>query len=108
MWGGRVRTGYRARIPESGHIPGGDLSGFPLVGQGHRTGHARHARTATDGADLALRLLTESADPVVRPVVERVTRRRPAITEAAFVELGRPAGADDRIADLLTAFGVAR
>ncbi|GGU92632.1 TetR family transcriptional regulator [Streptomyces filipinensis] len=95
----------------------------------------RHAHTATQGADLALRLLTESADPVVRPVVERVTRRRLAIIEAAFAELGRPADQarhfasmtyaaylglaalrrvdaapadhEEYIADLLAAFGVA-
>jgi AcrR family transcriptional regulator len=95
----------------------------------------RHAHTATEGADLALRLLTESEDPVVRPVVERVTRRRLEIIEAAFVELGRspaqarhfasvtyaaylgtaalrrvgaaPADQDDYIADLLSAFGIA-
>ncbi|MFD0684105.1 TetR/AcrR family transcriptional regulator [Actinomadura fibrosa] len=51
----------------------------------------RHAHAATEGADLALRLLTESGDPIIRPVVERVTRRRLAIIEAAFVELGRSA-----------------
>ncbi|MFI0486935.1 TetR/AcrR family transcriptional regulator [Actinomadura sp. 9N215] len=51
----------------------------------------RQAYAAVEGADLALRLLTESGDPVVRPVAERVTRRRLAIIEAAFAELGRPA-----------------
>lgn len=51
----------------------------------------RHSHSAAEGAGLALRLLTESADPIVRPAVERVTRRRLAIIEAAFVELGRPA-----------------
>jgi AcrR family transcriptional regulator len=49
---------------------------------------ARNAFAATGSADLSLQLLTESADPVVRPVVERVTRRRLAVIEAAFTELG--------------------
>jgi len=53
---------------------------------------ARNAFAATRTADLALRLLTESGDPVVRPVVERVTRRRLAVIQAAFTELGRPPG----------------
>jgi AcrR family transcriptional regulator len=52
---------------------------------------ARNAFAATESADLSLRLLTESADPIVRPVVERVTRRRLAVIEAAFTELGHPA-----------------
>jgi AcrR family transcriptional regulator len=53
---------------------------------------ARNAFAATRTADLALRLLTESGDPIVRPVVERVTRRRLAVIEAAFTELGHPSG----------------
>jgi AcrR family transcriptional regulator len=55
---------------------------------------ARAAFAATEGADLALRLLTEPASPddPVRPVAERVTRRRLAVIEAAFAELGHPAG----------------
>lgn len=53
---------------------------------------ARNAFAATESADLALRLLTEAADPIVRPVVERVTRRRLAVIEAAFTELGHSAG----------------
>src|SRR5262249_33451506 len=42
---------------------------------------ARNAFAATEIADLSLQLLTESADPIVRPVVERVTRRRLAVIE---------------------------
>lgn len=53
---------------------------------------ARHAFAATEGADLALRMLTESADPSVRAVAERVTQRRLAVIEAAFTELGHPTG----------------
>lgn len=52
---------------------------------------ARNAFAATESADLTLRLLTESSDPIVRPVAERVTRRRLAVIEAAFTELGHPA-----------------
>jgi AcrR family transcriptional regulator len=52
---------------------------------------ARNAFAATGSADLTLRLLTEPADPLVRAVAERVTRRRLAVIEAAFTELGRPA-----------------
>ncbi|GAB3907267.1 TetR/AcrR family transcriptional regulator [Kibdelosporangium lantanae] len=51
---------------------------------------ALNAFTATGTADLALRLLMEP-DPVVRAVVQRVTRRRVAVIEAAFSELGHPA-----------------
>jgi len=51
----------------------------------------RHAFAATGGGDLALSLLMHAGDPVVRPVVERVTRRRLATIEAAFAELGQPA-----------------
>jgi AcrR family transcriptional regulator len=50
----------------------------------------RHAFAATRGADLALRLLTESDDPAVLRVAARVTRRRLAVIEAAFTELGLP------------------
>ncbi|MGE5132831.1 MAG: TetR family transcriptional regulator [Gemmatimonadota bacterium] len=50
------------------------------------------AFAATGTADLALTLLTEADDPVIRPVVERVTRRRLAVIEAAFAELGHPPG----------------
>jgi hypothetical protein len=64
---------------------------FFYLGGAGLTSSACFFRTAGDGADLALRLLTESADPIVRPVVERVTRRRLAVLEAAFTELGRPA-----------------
>ena len=49
-----------------------------------------HAFAAAEGSDLTLRLLTESPDPVVRPAAERVTRRRLAVIEAAFAELGHP------------------
>jgi AcrR family transcriptional regulator len=52
----------------------------------------RHAFAATKGADLSLRLLTESDDPSVRRVAERVTRRRLAVMEAAYTELGLPSG----------------
>jgi hypothetical protein len=52
---------------------------------------ARAAFGATESADLALRLLSESADPVVRPIAQRATRRRLATIEAAFAELGHPA-----------------
>jgi AcrR family transcriptional regulator len=52
---------------------------------------ARDAFAATKGADLALRLLTEASDPAVRAVAGRVTRRRLAVIEAAFTELGHPA-----------------
>src|SRR5262249_46095301 len=51
---------------------------------------ARNAFAATESADLALLLLTASADPIVRPVAERVTRRRLAVIENAFTELGPP------------------
>ena len=51
---------------------------------------ARNAFAATESADLALLLLTTSADPIVRPVAERVTRRRLAVIENAFTELGHP------------------
>jgi len=50
----------------------------------------RHAAAATEGADLSLRLLVESGDPVVRAAAERVTRRRLAVIEASFAELGHP------------------
>ncbi|WP_433174269.1 TetR/AcrR family transcriptional regulator [Actinoallomurus sp. CA-150999] len=43
-----------------------------------------------DDGDLALRLLTASDDPAVRSVAERVTRRRLAVIETAFAELGHP------------------
>jgi AcrR family transcriptional regulator len=49
----------------------------------------RHAFAAPAGADLALRLLTES-EPSVRQVAERVTRRRLAILTETFAELGLP------------------
>jgi AcrR family transcriptional regulator len=49
-----------------------------------------HAFAAAEGSDLTLRLLTESDDPVVRPVAERVTRRRLTVIEATFAELGHP------------------
>lgn len=52
----------------------------------------RPGRAAPGRGNLALRLLTESADPAVRPVVERVTARRLAVIESAFAELGHPAG----------------
>lgn len=51
----------------------------------------RHAAAATEGADLALRLLVEADDPVVRAAAERVTRRRLTVIAAAFAELGHPA-----------------
>jgi AcrR family transcriptional regulator len=51
---------------------------------------ARAAFAATQPADLALRLLTET-DPLVQPVAQRVTQRRIAVIEAAFAELGQPA-----------------
>jgi AcrR family transcriptional regulator len=50
----------------------------------------RHAFAAPAGADLALRLLTESSDPTAGPVAERVTRRRLAVLTDAFAELGLP------------------
>ena len=48
------------------------------------------ALAATGTADLALTLLTEADDPVIGPVAARVTRRRLAVIEAAFAELGHP------------------
>ncbi len=51
---------------------------------------ASAAFAATGTADLALRLLTDADDPLIGPVVERVTRRRLTVIEAAFAELGRP------------------
>jgi AcrR family transcriptional regulator len=48
----------------------------------------RNAFAASEGADLALRLLTESAESAVHEVAERVTRRRLAVMEAMFTELG--------------------
>src|SRR5437879_1154915 len=42
----------------------------------------RHAFAAAESGDLALRLLGSADDPVVREVVERVTRRRIAVIEA--------------------------
>jgi AcrR family transcriptional regulator len=60
------------------------------------------AFTATGSADLALRLLMEP-DPVVRSVVQRVTRRRIAVIEAAFSELGHPAGRAGHYADAMYA-----
>lgn len=53
----------------------------------------KQAFTETEGGDLALRLLSEAtdeSDPAVRLVTERVTRRRLAVIEAAFTELGFP------------------
>jgi AcrR family transcriptional regulator len=50
----------------------------------------RHAFAAPAGADLALRLLTESDDPAVRPAAERVTRRRLAVLADTFADLGLP------------------
>jgi hypothetical protein len=50
----------------------------------------RHAFAAPAGADLALRLLTESGEPAVGPVAERVTRRRLAVLTDTFTELGQP------------------
>jgi AcrR family transcriptional regulator len=52
---------------------------------------ARAAFAATQPADLALRLLTEPADPAVAAAAKRVTERRIAVIEAAFAELGQPA-----------------
>lgn len=52
---------------------------------------AHGAFAATGYADLSLRLMTEASDPVVRATAARVTRRRLAVIEAAFAELGRPA-----------------
>jgi AcrR family transcriptional regulator len=52
---------------------------------------ARAAFAATQPADLALRLLTEPADPAVAAAAKRVTERRIAVIEAAFTELGQPA-----------------
>src|SRR5262249_34752015 len=51
---------------------------------------ARAAFAATQPADLALRLLTEPADPAVAAAARRVTERRIAVIEAAFTELGQP------------------
>ncbi|MYW03877.1 TetR/AcrR family transcriptional regulator [Streptomyces sp. SID3343] len=48
----------------------------------------RHAFTSTRGGALALVLLTESDDPTVRAVAERVTHRRLITIEAALTELG--------------------
>ncbi|GAA3233418.1 helix-turn-helix domain-containing protein [Actinocorallia longicatena] len=57
------------------------------------------AFAATESGDLALRLLTEAEDEVVRPVVERVTARRLAVIAGSFEELGLPpAAARDRAA----------
>jgi AcrR family transcriptional regulator len=50
----------------------------------------RHAFAAPASADLALRLLTESDEPAVGPVAERVTRRRLAVLTDTFTELGQP------------------
>jgi AcrR family transcriptional regulator len=50
----------------------------------------RHAFAAPAGADLALRLLTESAESPARRVAERVTRRRLAVLTETFAELGLP------------------
>lgn len=50
----------------------------------------RHAFAAPAGADLALRLLTDSDQPAVGPVAERVTRRRLAVLTDTFAELGQP------------------
>jgi len=63
----------------------------------------RNAFAAAEHADLALRLLTEAADPAVRSVAERVTRRRLGVIEAAFTELGQPAGQARHYADALYA-----
>jgi AcrR family transcriptional regulator len=52
----------------------------------------RHAFAAPSGADLSLRLLTESAEPAIRPVAERVTRRRIAVLTDTFAGLGLPPG----------------
>lgn len=48
------------------------------------------AFTAPDTGDLALRLLTESDDPAVRAVVQRVTHRRLTTLETAYAEAGHP------------------
>lgn len=50
----------------------------------------RNAFAATEGADLALRLLTESAEPAVHEVAERVTRRRLAVIAGIFTDIGVP------------------
>jgi AcrR family transcriptional regulator len=50
----------------------------------------RHAFAAPAGADLALRLLTESGEPAVTPVAERVTKRRLAALTEMFAEMGVP------------------
>jgi AcrR family transcriptional regulator len=52
---------------------------------------ARAAFAATQPADLALRLLTDTTDPAVTAAARRVTERRIAVIEATFTELGQPA-----------------
>ncbi|WP_326598365.1 TetR/AcrR family transcriptional regulator [Streptomyces sp. NBC_01803] len=65
------------------------LAALPPAERLRRLVHHAFADTTGRG-DLALRLLTESADPLVREVTERVTERRLAVLESAFTALGHP------------------